>query len=114
MGFLKNVATAFKPSHIKQGLDAARNPMDPAAMEASLAALTPEQRAAYDAHMARVAEAQAEANASYQAAREIEDQHRVLRGPAGAHLYGAGLTDLPSPEDLQRTATEQGAWAMVQ
>ncbi len=114
MGFLKNVAAAFKPSHIKQGLDAARNPMDQAAIEASLAALTPEQRAAYDANMARIAEAQAEANVSYQAAREIEDQHRVLRGPAGKHVYGAGMADLPTPDDLQRTAMEQGSWAMVQ
>lgn len=114
MGFLKNVMTAFKPSNIKQGLDAARNPLDPAQLEASLASLTPEQRAAYDANMAQVAQAQAEGAAAYAEARAIEDQHRVLRGPAGKYVYGSGMADGPTPEELQRTATEQGAWAMVQ
>jgi hypothetical protein len=52
MGFFKQVATALKPSSIARGLDAARKPPSAEAIEASLAYLSPEQRAAYDANMA--------------------------------------------------------------
>ncbi|HYI60487.1 MAG TPA: hypothetical protein VEW93_01630 [Acidimicrobiales bacterium] len=113
MGFLKNVATAFTPSNLKQGLEAARNPPTPEQMEASLAALTPEQRAAYEANMAHVRQAQAESMAAHGQALAIEDQHRVLRGPAGRHLYGASLAEQPSPDEMQRIAAEEGPWALV-
>ena len=81
----------------KQGLDAVRNPPDPAAIEASLASLTPEQRAAYDANMARVSVAQAESQASWELSAAINREARVLEGPAGTHLYGASADDLGSP-----------------
>jgi len=50
--------------NIKQGLDAVRNPPTPEEIEASMAGFTPEQRAAYEANMARVTAAQAQSNAA--------------------------------------------------
>jgi hypothetical protein len=93
MGFLKN---------LKQGLDAARNPPSPEQIEESLKQLTPEQRAAYEANMAQVAEAQAEVQASYEQARAINDEARVLEGPAGQYLYGAAMRDFDptAPPDV--------------
>ena len=95
---------------IKQGLDAARNPPDQAAIEESLKSLTPEQRAAYDANMARVAQGQAESQASYENAVEINDEARVLEGPAGKYLYGAAVRDVGSPEHMAARIAEVGVW----
>ncbi len=93
MGFLKN---------LKQGLDAARNPPTPEQIEESLRQLTPEQRAAYDANMARVAQAQTEVQASHAEAVAINDAARVLEGPAGQYLYGAAMRDFDptAPPDI--------------
>jgi hypothetical protein len=114
MGFLKQFVTAFKPSNLKQGIGGAFTPPTPEQIEASLASLTPEQRAAYDANMRAVSQAQAEGQAAFQEALGIEDAHRVLRGPAGRYVYGTSLADGPSADELTRIATEQGAWATYQ
>src|SRR5687768_4233968 len=114
MGFLKNVAVAFKPSNIKQGLDAARNPQDQAAIEEKLKYLSPEQRRAYDENMARVAEGQAESQKSWEEAKAIHDASVILEGPAGRHLYGRGMNDVPTPEEINAQAAEKGAWSVVQ
>ena len=63
MGLFKNIKQAFESMPAQ----------DPEEMEAALASLTPEQRAAYDAQMAMVAGAQAESQASFEEARAIGD-----------------------------------------
>ena len=114
MGILKQVFTAFKPENVKRGLEAARTPVDQEQLQANLAQLTPEQRAAYDANMAQVAQAEAEAQESWQGAKAISDKVRVLDGPAGRYLYGLGMDDVPSPDEINALAAEKGAWAVVQ
>ena len=101
MGFLDN---------LRRGLDAARNPPSQAEIEASLRHLTPEQRAAYDANMARVREAEAESQASWEQAAAINDDARVLGGEAGRYLYGAAVRDFGSPEEMQKRIAEVGVW----
>lgn len=64
MGFFKQVASALKPSRIAGGPEAARNPPDAETIEANLDALTPEERAAYEANVAAVAQRRAEAEAA--------------------------------------------------
>jgi hypothetical protein len=114
MGFLKDVATAFKPANIKRGLDASRGPVDQAAIDASVEALTPEQRAAYDANMAKVEEGRAQSRAAWEEARELEDRIRVLYGPAGRYLHGPSLEDVGSPDEIDARVGEVGALAVVQ
>jgi hypothetical protein len=114
MGFLKQVFTAFKPENVKRGLEAARTPPDQAQIQASLAQLTPEQRAAYDANMAQVAAGQAESQRSWEQAKAISDRARVLDGPAGRWLYGIGMDDIGSPDEINAQIAEKGAWAVVQ
>ena len=104
MGFLKN---------LKQGIDAAKNPPTPEQIEESLKYLSPEQRAAYDAQMARVAEAQAEGQASYQQARAINDEARILEGPAGDHVYGKGMASMPSPDDANAAYAAGGIGGLL-
>ena len=55
--------------NLKLGLEAARNPPT---------------RASYE-------EATAQAQASYEQAKAISERHRILKGPAGEYLYGAGM-----------------------
>lgn len=104
MGLFKNM---------KAAMEAASQPVDPAEMEARLASLTPEQRAAYEANMAEVARGQAESEASWAAAKAISDANVILMGPAGRHLYGRTMDDADSPEAMQRLVAEQGPWAAV-
>lgn len=113
MGFFKQVASAFKPSSIARGLDAARNPPDPEAIEASLEALTPEQRAAYEGNVAAVAQSRAEAQAAWEQAKAAHDDARILRGPAGRYLDGAGMDELGSPEQLEARIAEIGPLAAL-
>ena len=114
IGFVKNVVLAFKPSSIKRGLAAARAPLDPAAMEAAVASLTPEQRAAYEANMAEVERGRAESAAAWQQTKEISDRTRVLYGPAGRYLHGSGIDDFPDPAALEAQIAELGAMDAVQ
>jgi hypothetical protein len=114
MGILKQVFTAFKPENVKRGLEAARTPVDQAQLEANLAQLTPEQRAAYDANMAQVAQGQAESQQAWGEAKAIADKARVLEGPAGRWLYGLGMDDVGSPDEINAQIAEKGAWAVVQ
>src|SRR5215210_31627 len=113
MGLIRQVAAAFKPSSIARGLDAARNPPSQAEIEAGLAHLTPEQRAAYDANMARVEQGRAESRAAWEQAKALEDEARVLGGPAGRYVYGAGMADFSTPDELERKIAEQGALGAI-
>jgi hypothetical protein len=103
MGFLKN---------LKQGLDAARNPPSPEEIQASLQQLTPDQRAAYDANMAQVAAAQRESQQAWEQSKAINDQARILEGPAGRYLYGAAMREFGSPEEITNRAQEVGVWEL--
>lgn len=114
MGFFKQVATALKPSSIARGLDAARKPPSAEEIEASLAYLSPEQRAAYDANMAEVQRGLAESQAAWGEARALSDEARILDGPAGRYLYGTGTADFGSPQDIDRQIAEKGAMGAVQ
>ncbi len=65
---LKQVKQAMSPEAIKQGLEASRAEMSGAGTSLSdeqLAAMAPEQRAAYDAATAQAARGQAEAAAAH-------------------------------------------------
>jgi hypothetical protein len=104
VGFLKN---------LKQGLDAARNPPTQEQIDAAVAAMTPEQRAAYEANMARVAEGQAQSNAAWAEARAISDQARILDGPAGEFLHGPAMDDSMSPEAVQQRLATEGVGSMI-
>jgi hypothetical protein len=89
---LKHVKDAMKPAAIKQGLSASRAELSGASTgptEEQLAALSPEQRSAYEANMAQVAQAQAEAAAAHRDLIDRELARRALYGPAGEHVYGA-------------------------
>lgn len=72
----------------------------------TLASLTPEQRAAYDAQMARAADAQAEGRQALVAAQSQERQRRALYGPAGEFVYGPDPTD--TSNELMDTLGNQG------
>lgn len=113
MGLLRDVVTAFKPSSIARGLEAARNPPSDAEIEASLASLTPEQRAAYDANMAAVERGRAESQAAWEQTKAISDRSRVLEGPAGRYVYGAGVNDVPEPGEIERMMRERGTFEAV-
>lgn len=113
MGFLKNVALAFKPSNFMRGIDVARHGVDQAQIEASLASLTPEQRAAYDANMAQVEQGRAESQAAWEQAKRISEQTRVLEGPAGRYVYGAGVGDFASPSEIEASMMQQGTLPVV-
>ena len=102
---LKYVKDAMKPDAIKQGLAASRAEISGAATgptEEELAALTPEQRAAYDANMARVAQAEAEAAAAHQEFFDRELGRRALYGPAGDYVYG----EMPTADAMNVTVEE--------
>ena len=73
--------------------------------EPDLSRLTPAQRAHYEANMAAVASAQAEARASWEESEAIREQAVaawVLQGPAADHLDGRGGP--PQEEDPERRA----------
>ena len=102
---LKYVKDAMKPAAIKQGLEASRAELSGQATgptEEQLAALTPEQRSAYDANMERVAQAQAEAAAAHQELFDRELGRRALYGPAGEYVYG----ELPAADVMNVTVEE--------
>ncbi len=73
MGFFKQVASALKPSNIARGRVAAPNRPDGEPNEATLDALTPEERAAYEGNAAAVARTRAEAEASREEAKAARD-----------------------------------------
>jgi hypothetical protein len=115
---LKYVKDAMKPAAVKQGLEASRaslsgSPAGPT--EEQLAALTPEQRRAYEANMAQVAEAEAEAAAAHQEFVDRELGRRALYGPAGEYVYGElPSADMPQPtlQDSLAASKEQ-FWDVV-
>jgi hypothetical protein len=108
MGLLRDVLTAFRPENVRRGLAAARTPPSQAEIDAAVAALPPEQRAAYEANMAAVERGRAEAQASWEAARQAEREHRVLDGPAGRYVHGASLDEAGSPAALEARIAERG------
>lgn len=97
---LRQAKEAMSPDAIKQGLASFNQPPTEEELEASLATLTPEQRAAYDAQMAQAALAQQQGTAA-------ADSHRVLDGPAGDFLYG------PSAADQMATLQSGGIGAVL-
>ncbi|MGK2936198.1 MAG: hypothetical protein ACSLFR_00070 [Solirubrobacteraceae bacterium] len=113
MGFLKDVATAFKPSNIAKGIDAARNPPSQEEIEASLQSLTPEQRAKYDKNMEAVEQGRAEARASYGEAKAINDSNRVLEGEAGRYLHGSPIDLMGDPDEIEAKIQGDGVFSFV-
>src|SRR4051794_37535568 len=99
MGMLRNlrhIKDAMKPAAIKQGLEASRAEWSGSSAgpsEEQLAALTPEQRSAYEANRAQVARAQAEVAAQHQELVDRELERRALYGPAGEYVYGEMPSD---------------------
>ncbi len=91
MGLFKDLRQGLSPSALKQGLAASREALSGnfQPTEEQLAALTPEQRAAYEANMAQVAQAQEESVAAHREFVQRELGRRALYGPAGEYVYGA-------------------------
>lgn len=83
---LRQAKEAMSPDAIKQGLSSFGQQPTPEQLEQALAAMTPEQRAAYEANQVQAAAAQQQGLAASEA-------HRVLDGPAGEFLYGPSATD---------------------
>ncbi|HYF45470.1 MAG TPA: hypothetical protein VD926_04620 [Acidimicrobiales bacterium] len=79
----------------------------------ALAAATPEQRAAYEAQLARAAAEDVQVHAGFEEAKALSEAARVLDGPAGDKLHGPGLTDEHSPEAIQRRLASEGMGAVV-
>ena len=109
MGLFKDVITAFKPENLKRGLDAARYPVDQAAIQAQVEAMSPEARAAYDAHMEQVERGKEESRKSWHAAKERIDKLRVLEGPAGRWLYGISMAEIGTPDQIDAEVAAKGA-----
>jgi hypothetical protein len=99
--------------NLKIGLDSIKNPPTPEEIEASLASLTPEQRAAYDANMARVEQGRAESTAAWAEARAANERSRILDGPAGDFLHGAAVGDSMSPDAVEARIASEGLGAIV-
>lgn len=114
MGLIRNVLTAFKPSNLARGLEAARHPPDRATIDAAVAQLDPEARARYEANMAAVRQGQAEAQASFEEAKAISDRAQILMGPAGHYLYGSTMGDFASPDQIEVQVAERGMLDVVQ
>ena len=111
MGFLKNVK-AMKDA-MKAGYDGS------GPSEEALASLTPEQRAAYDEQMAKVAAAQtqaAEAQATALATVADSVAKRPLRGPAGEFVYGSETQGVMLSEEqiASMSSAELMAWQTQQ
>lgn len=111
MGFFKDVATAFKPSNIAKGIEAARNPPSQEEIDAMVAQLSPEDRAKYEQNMAQVERGRQEARESYAQAKAIEDQHRVLDGPAGRYLHGSSMDLMGDPDEVEAKLQADGVFA---
>lgn len=92
MGFLKNVK-AIKDA-MAQGMSGA------GPTEEQLAALTPEQRANYEAQMARAQAQVQQGQSEFDARVEADLAARPLRGPAGDYVHG------PDPRLLQQQMQE--------
>lgn len=80
MGFFKQVASALKPSGTARerdtagdSSDAGDDPSDAGDDEATLEAMTPEERTAYEGNAAAVARTRAEAEASREQAKAARD-----------------------------------------
>ncbi len=95
MKFIKQVRSAMKPMPIEERLKY----------------LTPEQRAKYDENMRRVEEGRAQSQAAWGENKAREGELRVLGGPAGQYLYGAGMDDFGTPDELERLFAEKGVLA---
>jgi len=86
--------------------------------EEALASLTPEQRAAYDAQMARVEASQSEAVAASQqiaSDHQARVQARPLRGPAGEYVFGPDATGgLSADQMASMSQADLMAWSKDQ
>lgn len=113
MGFFKDVATAFKPSNIAKGLEAARNPPSQEEIEASLQHLTPEQRAAYEANMAEVERGRQASREAFAEAQAINEQNRVLEGSAGRYTQGSRVDLMGDPDEIEAKIQQDGVFGYV-
>jgi len=99
---------------IKKGIEASYSDEGPS--PEALASLTPEQRAAYDANMARVAEAQAQVRGNHlrlTAEHAERFARRPLQGAAGEFLYGPAQYPGADPNELMgMSAAEQVEYSM--
>jgi len=80
----------------------------------ALASMTPEQRAAYDANMARVAAAQAEASTEHTRLETQRLGSQALRGPAGEYVYGPAPDTLTPEQIAAMSAADMLAHSMQQ
>lgn len=92
MKFIKSMRTAMKPMPIEERLKY----------------LTPEQRAKYDENIRRVEEGRAQSQAAWDENKEREGELRVLGGPAGRYLYGAGMEDFGTPDQIEQMMADKG------
>jgi hypothetical protein len=92
MKFIKQITSAMKPMPIEERLKY----------------LTPEQRAKYDENMRRVEEGRAQSQAAWDENQEREVELRVLGGPAGRYLYGAGMDDFGTPDQIEHMMADKG------
>ncbi len=107
---LKQARQAMSPAAIKQGLEAGRaelSGLSAAPSDDQLAAMAPEQRAAYEAAMAQVVERRSAASDAHQELRDREIARRALFGPAGEHVYG------PLPSATPQAVTIEDAMAQT-
>ena len=95
MKFIKHVRAAMKPMPVEERLKY----------------LTPEQRAKYDENMRRVEDGRAQSQAAWQENKLREAEVRVLGGPAGEYMYGAGMDDFGTPDEIERLFAEKGVLA---
>jgi hypothetical protein len=102
MGLFKNIKVM--KDAMAQGMSGA------GPTEEALAALTPEQRAAYDAQMAAVAAAQAEAQQAFQAQQPAQG----LGGAAGEHVHGPAAPALSPDQIAQMSAAQLMEWQTQQ
>jgi hypothetical protein len=111
MGFLKNVKA------MKDAMRAGYDGSGPS--EEALASLTPEQRAAYDEQMAKVAAAQTQAVEAQASARAMVADSvgkRPLRGAAGEFVYGSETQGVMLSEEqiASMSSAELMAWQTQQ
>ena len=106
MGVFKNLKA------MKEAMAAGMSGQGPS--EEALASLTPEQRAAYDAQIARPTAAQAQTFAADAKLDSERSGSHALRGPAGEYVHGAAATRLAPEQVAAMSPAEQLAWTTQQ
>jgi len=104
MGLFKNIKAA------REAMAAGMSGAGPS--EEALASLTPEQRAAYDAQMQRVADDVAKAQAAFET--QMQQQGPALGGVAGEAVHGPQVTPLSPQQMAQMSPAEIMQWQKEQ